>query len=36
MDRGAWWATVYLVGQSDTTEAIYHNRCSVISNRFNL
>ena len=24
MDRGAWWATVHRVAQSDTTEAIQH------------
>ena len=24
MDRGAWWATVYMVAESDTTEAIQH------------
>ena len=22
MDRGAWWATVHMVSESDTTEAI--------------
>ena len=24
MDRGAWWATVYRVAESDTTEATGH------------
>ena len=26
MDRGAWWATVHKVTESDTTEATYHAR----------
>ena len=24
MDRGAWWATVHTVSESDTTEVTYH------------
>ena len=26
MDRGAWWATIHMVAQSDTTEVIQHAR----------
>ena len=32
MDTGAWWATVYRVTQSDTTEATKH-ACSIVKHR---
>ena len=27
MDRGAWWATVNIVTESDLTEATWHTIC---------
>ena len=34
MDRGAWWATVHRVAESDTTETTYHTCMHTFINRF--
>ena len=31
MDRGAWWATVHAVTESDTTEVTWHTQCMYVN-----
>ena len=31
MDRGAWWATVHRVSESDMTEATWHTCTHMVS-----
>ena len=30
MDRGAWWATVHRIAESDTTEVTEHKRTQML------